>query len=110
MRQITPSPQGTHRYGGVVTDPSAQAHPTASAIDRVRLDPRLRTRDESGIIAFSVGTLAWAIAWLVVTLATPDAPASWPAICVVGCVLGIIGVVVLLLRRRRIQRSRSAQE
>jgi Protein of unknown function (DUF2530). len=89
--------------------PEEGPHPEVSAIDRVRLDPRLRTRDDSGISAITIGTVAWAVAWLVLTFGFPDTPQSWRAVSAAGFVLGLIGGVLLALRHRRITR-RHGQE
>lgn len=77
-------------------------HPDVSAIDRVRLDPRLRTRDDSGIVAITLGTLAWAIAWVVLTFT--DGEQSWRMITTAGFVMGVIGWIFLVFRRRRKRR------
>lgn len=94
-------------------DPPAQpddvSQPEVSAIDRVRLDPRLRTRDDSGIAAITIGTLAWAVTWLVLTFGFPDAPQSWRAVSAAGFILGLIGGVLLVLRHRRITRRRGQE-
>lgn len=80
---------------------SANAGP--SALDAVRADPRLRTRDDDGVGAIAVGTVAWAIA-LVVVLIVPmpgiDQP-RWIQVCLIGLLLGIPGLAIVLLRRRR---------
>lgn len=89
--------------------PDDGPQPEVSAIDRVRLDPRLRTRDDSGITAITIGTLAWAVAWLVLTFGFPDAPQSWRAVSAAGFILGLIGGVVLVLRHRRMTRRRSQE-
>jgi len=89
--------------------PEDGTQPEVSAIDRVRLDPRLRTRDDSGITAITIGTLAWAVAWLVLTFGFPDTPQSWRAVSAAGFILGLIGGVLLVLRYRRIMRRRGQE-
>jgi hypothetical protein len=87
---------------GLVTD-----RPEESAVDRIRHDPRLRTRDDSGLAAISIGTLVWAIVWIVLTIGDLGED-LWRAICVAGFGLGVVGVVFLGFRRAR--RNRRAQE
>lgn len=93
-----------------VSDRQPPERPEVSAIDQVRLDPRLRTRDDSGITAVSLGMLAWAIAWLVVTFALPETDDSWQAITAAGFILGALGWVFLVVRQRRKQRRGLDQE
>lgn len=100
---------GRHRYRRAVNDPAQTPSPQTSAIDRVRLDPRLRTRDDSGLAAITIGTLAWGIAWLVLTLASPGTPSSWQAVSGAGFTIGLIGWVLLAWRQRRITRRRDQE-
>ncbi len=96
---------------GVVTDHHQPTPPAESAIDRVRLDPRLRTRDDSGIAAITVGTLAWAIAWIVLTVASPEGADTARAVCLAGFTLGLIGCVLVGYRRwSRARATRAPQE
>lgn len=78
-----------------------------STLDLIRADPRFRTRDDDGVGAIVIGTIAWTIA-LVVMVAfgshITDAD-SWTRVCLMGALLGIPGIAIVLLRRRRRARS-----
>ena len=92
---------------GRVTDQPAQ--PSESAIDRVRRDPRLRTRDDSGMAAVVLGTLAWAVAWIVFSVTDLDDGGTARAVCLAGFILGLIGCVLVGYRRwSRARRARGA--
>jgi len=86
--------------------------PAPSAIDRVRADPRLRTRDDSGVAALAVGTALWVIA-LIAMLALGSSLAErypgidvpqWTLVCACGAILGIPGLAIVLARRARLRR------
>lgn len=84
--------------------------PTESAVDRIRRDPALRTRDDSGVLALILGTVAWGIAWLVVALVgrPPDGTTNaWLWICAAGTLVGLPGIAIAATRARR--RSRAAR-
>jgi MFS family permease len=86
-----------------VADHVPESTPEHSAVDRVRLDPRLRTRDDTGLTAAVVGTLGWAVAWIVLTLAGTDGDTTdfWRWVCAIGIVIGLIVFAFLLIRLRR---------
>ena len=97
-------PRGS--VGGVAPDPAP------SAIDRVRADPRLRTRDDSGVAALVVGGMLWVLALVVMIVAGPsiaerypgiDVP-QWTLVCACGALLTIPGLAIVLARRSRIRR------
>lgn len=96
---------------GDVTDHDPSTPPAESAIDRVRLDPRLRSRDDSGIAAIALGTLAWGIAWVVLTVASPEGADTAGMVCLAGFALGLIGCVLVGYRRwSRAQTKQALQE
>lgn len=91
---------------------TGDATPAPSAIDRIRNDPGLRTRDDTGVWAIGLGTIAWIIAAIVVLIAgenltTAESATRWLQICLAGAGLGAIGFLVVWFRHRRI---RSAQD
>lgn len=86
--------------------------PAPSTIDRVRADPRLRTRDDSGVAALVVGGVLWVLALGVMIVAGPsiaerypgiDVP-QWTLVCTCGALLTIPGLAIVLARRSRIRR------
>ena len=88
--------------------------PRESAVDRVRRDPRLRSRDDSGVAALAIGTLAWCVALVVLAvlgdrLSGVDV-ARWMWICAAGALLGIPGIAIAVVRQRRRAGARSGQE
>ncbi len=84
-------------------DPAQQG----SAIDRIRNDPALRTRDDSGLWAIAVGTLLWLIAIAVFALfgnaITGIDSTRALQISIAGFVLGVLGVVIVGRRHRRLK-------
>lgn len=89
-----------------VADHAPEGTPERSAVDRVRLDPRLRTRDDTGLTATLAGTLAWAVAWIILTLAGNDDETTdfWRWVCAIGILIGLIVFAFLLIRLRRRRR------
>jgi hypothetical protein len=84
-------------------DPAQQG----SAIDRIRNDPALRTRDDSGLWAITIGTLAWLIAVGVFAIFGDnftgiDATRALQ-VSIAGFLLGVLGVVIVGRRHRRMK-------
>ena len=79
------------------------------AIDRVLADPRLRSRDDSGVAAIAVGTILWVLA-LGAVLAFGDDLSGidvdrWLLVCAIGAALGVPGLAIVLARRARLRRQ-----
>ena len=87
------------------------AHPQWS-IELIEADPALRSRDDSGVAAIAVGTVLWVIALIAVILwgSTWGVDVDrWTLVCAIGAALGIPGLVLVLGRRARQGRRRTAQ-
>lgn len=88
---------------------TAEDSPPPSAIDRIRNDPALRTRDDTGVWAIGLGVIAWLIAAALVTFYTDAIAGSteetsrWIQICLTGAGLGVLGFIVVWRRHRRIR-------
>jgi predicted phage tail protein len=84
------------------------AKPPPSAVDRVQADPRLRTRDDSGVGAIITGTVVWAVIWVALLVVQPTWAVGTRAIAIAatGAGLGLIGIAIVVSRRRRLQRRR----
>lgn len=84
--------------------------PPPSALDLIRADPRLRTRDDTGVAAIAVGTAAWALALAVMLIWGPAMTgidvSEWTLVCLCGALLGIPGLAIVLARRSRRRRAR----
>jgi predicted phage tail protein len=74
-------------------------HAAPSAIDRIRLDPALRTRDDSGVWAVTIGTIIFALAAIVI--AVTNGNERLLHISVAGAGLGACGIVIVVARHRR---------
>jgi hypothetical protein len=91
----------------VSEDPGQQG----SAIDRIRENPALRSRDDSGLWAIAIGVVLWIIAIIVFAffgdrISGIDATRALQ-ISIAGAVLGIPGLIIVGMRHRRIK---SAQD
>jgi predicted phage tail protein len=84
------------------------ANPPPSALDRIQADPRLRTRDDSGVAAIVTGTVVWAVIWVALLVVQPTWAAGTRAIAVAatGAGLGLIGIAIVVSRQRRLRRRR----
>jgi Flp pilus assembly pilin Flp len=82
--------------------------PRRLTLEDIQADPALRSRDDSGVTAIAVGTVAWVIALvLVVTLGTSwgvDVD-RWTLVCAIGALLGVPGLFLVLRRRSRLGRA-----
>jgi predicted lysophospholipase L1 biosynthesis ABC-type transport system permease subunit len=87
--------------------------PRRLTLEEIQADAALRSRDDSGVAAIAVGTVAWVFALvLVVTLGTSwgvDVD-RWTLVCAIGALLGVLGLILVLRRRSRLSRAGANQE
>ena len=80
-------------------------------MDRILADPALRSRDDDGVAAIAIGTVAWTLALIVLVLFGSDFSGidvdRWILVCAIGAALGIPGLVIVIARRARLRRRRS---
>lgn len=85
--------------------------PRPLTFDEIEADPALRSRDNSGVGAIAIGTLAWVVALLLVVAFGEswgvDVP-RWTLVCAIGALLGIPGLALVLGRRARMRRRAEA--
>ena len=70
---------------------------------QIEADPVLRTRDDSGIAALAIGTVAWAIALGIALMLGYTGQVIM--VCALGTALGVPGMVLASARRARLRRS-----
>jgi hypothetical protein len=70
---------------------------------QIEADPALRTRDDSGIAALAIGTVAWAIALGIALMLGYTGQVIM--VCALGTALGVPGMVLASARRARLRRS-----
>jgi len=80
-------------------------------MDRILADPALRSRDDNGVAAIAIGTVAWTLALIVLVLFGSDSSGidvdRWILVCAIGAALGIPGLVIVIARRARLRRRRA---
>lgn len=75
-------------------------------LEQIEADPTLSSRDNSGIAAIAIGTMAWIVALiLVITLGASwgvDVE-RWTLVCAIGAALGLPGMALVLSHRSRVR-------
>jgi len=82
-------------------------------LEQIEGDPRLRSRDDSGVGAIAIGTVVWLLALAAVAIlgsAWPIDSQRWMLVCAIGAALGAPGMVLVLRRRLHRRVAGSAQE
>ena len=77
-------------------------------LEQIEADPTLRSRDDDGVMAIAVGTMAWTLALVAVLIwgsAWGVDTDRWTLVCALGVLLGIPGLALVLGRRRRRSRQ-----